>query len=186
MQFIFGQIVMNIRMLKFLLRPLLSILPSLRCNKFKRYLHGLMGYHLDKKVVIASSAKIMGAINVTIGEATFVGHETIIMGGGEGDITIGAHCDISSRVNIISGTHEMDMSEVRSAGKGIGRRIIIEDGVWIGFGATILAGVKIGYKSVIAAGAVVNKDIAPYSVAAGVPAKISKVWNPDIKEWEKK
>lgn len=52
--------------------------------------------------------------------------------------------------------------------------VIIEDDVWIGRCATILSGVHIGKGAVIAAGAVVNKDVPAYSVAAGVPARIIK------------
>src|SRR5699024_4879937 len=52
--------------------------------------------------------------------------------------------------------------------------IIIEDNVWIASKVTIIKGVTIGEGSVVAAGAVVTKDVPPYSVAAGVPAKIIK------------
>jgi acetyltransferase-like isoleucine patch superfamily enzyme len=52
--------------------------------------------------------------------------------------------------------------------------IIIGDHVWIGMRAIILKGVKIGDGSIIAAGAVVNKDVPPYCMVAGVPAKIKK------------
>jgi virginiamycin A acetyltransferase len=52
--------------------------------------------------------------------------------------------------------------------------IIIEDDVWIGFGSTILSGVRIGKGSVIAAGSVVVKDVEPYSVYGGNPAKLIK------------
>ena len=52
--------------------------------------------------------------------------------------------------------------------------VIIEDDVWIGRNATILSGVRIGKGAVIAAGAVVNRDVPAYSVAAGVPARIIK------------
>ncbi|MBX9853873.1 MAG: hypothetical protein K2X86_19190 [Cytophagaceae bacterium] len=52
--------------------------------------------------------------------------------------------------------------------------LIIEDGVWVASKATILRGVKIGEGAVIAAGAVVTKDVPPYTVVAGVPAKVIK------------
>jgi len=52
--------------------------------------------------------------------------------------------------------------------------IIVEDEVWIGGGSTILSGVRIGKGAIIAAGAVVTKDIPPYAVAGGVPAKVIK------------
>jgi virginiamycin A acetyltransferase len=52
--------------------------------------------------------------------------------------------------------------------------IIIEDEVWIGTGALILSGVKIGRGAIVGAGAVVNKEIPPYAIAAGNPAKVIK------------
>ena len=52
--------------------------------------------------------------------------------------------------------------------------IIIEDDAWIGFGATVMSGVKIGQGAVVAAKAVVTKDVPPYAVVGGVPAKVIK------------
>ena len=52
--------------------------------------------------------------------------------------------------------------------------IVVEDDVWIGYGATILSGVRIGQGAVIAAGAVVTKDVPPYAIVGGVPAKVIK------------
>ena len=50
----------------------------------------------------------------------------------------------------------------------------IEDGAWIGEGSTILKGVRVGYGAVVAAQAVVTKDVPPYTVVAGNPAKVVK------------
>lgn len=52
--------------------------------------------------------------------------------------------------------------------------IIVEDDVWIGNGATILSGVRLGQGAVVAAGAVVAKDVPPYAIVGGVPAKVIK------------
>lgn len=52
--------------------------------------------------------------------------------------------------------------------------IIVDDDVWIGYGATILSGVHIGQGAVVAAGAVVTKDVPPYAIVGGVPAKVIK------------
>ncbi len=52
--------------------------------------------------------------------------------------------------------------------------IIVDDDVWIGYGATILSGVHIGQGAVVAAGAVVSKDVPPYAIVGGVPAKVIK------------
>ena len=58
-----------------------------------------------------------------------------------------------------------------SFGKG---DIIVDDDVWIGYGATIMSGVHIGQGAVVAAGAVVTKDVPPYAIVGGVPAKVIK------------
>ena len=50
--------------------------------------------------------------------------------------------------------------------------VIIDDNVWIGEGAMIMPNVHIGKGSIIAANSVVTKDIPPYSIAAGIPAKV--------------
>jgi acetyltransferase-like isoleucine patch superfamily enzyme len=65
--------------------------------------------------------------------------------------------------------------------------VIIETDVWVGSGSFILNGVRIGRGSIIAAGAVVSKDVPPYSIVGGVPAKIIKYrWSVDeIMEHEK-
>ena len=58
--------------------------------------------------------------------------------------------------------------------RGDAYKVVVEDDVWIGHGAIILSGVTIGKGSVVAAGSVVNKDIPPYSIAGGVPARVLK------------
>ena len=58
-----------------------------------------------------------------------------------------------------------------SFGKG---DIAVEDDAWIGFGSQIMSGVKIGKGAVVAAGSIVTKDVPPYSIVGGVPAKIIK------------
>lgn len=59
--------------------------------------------------------------------------------------------------------------EGEASGKG---DIVVSDDVWIGYGATILSGVRIGQGAVVAAGAVVTKDVPPYAIVGGVPAKV--------------
>ena len=63
--------------------------------------------------------------------------------------------------------------------------IFIEDDSWIGANAVVTAGVTIGKHCVVAAGAVVTKDIPPFSIAVGNPARVIKQYNKDSGKWEK-
>ena len=154
-------------------RSLLKMMPLIFFPKINALLLRLLGYNISYSARIYSSVKIFGNIKVEIGENTFIGNETIITGG-LAAIQIGNNCDISDRVSIFCGTHEIDYTGDRSAGKGIGKDIVIEDGVWIGYGALVLPGVRIGKKSVVAAGTVVHKNVPPYTIVGGNPMKILK------------
>ena len=70
------------------------------------------------------------------------------------------------------------VTDVTDANKpeGFDKDVIIENDVWIGCNVTILAGVHVGRGATIAAGAVVNKDVPPYCIAGGVPAKAIKFY----------
>lgn len=88
-------------------------------------------------------------------------------------ITIGSHVLIGSGALICdSDAHPIDPIERRKGSGGASRPIVIENDVFIGARAIILKGVRIGRGSVIGAGAVVAKDIPPYSIAVGNPAKV--------------
>lgn len=63
--------------------------------------------------------------------------------------------------------------------------VIIEDDCWLGFSCEVLSGVHIGKHSIIAARAVVTKDVPPYTIVAGNPARIVKQYNFETKKWEK-
>lgn len=162
-----------------IVRKLLVIIPLIKIPRINVYLYRLLGYNLDSSVRIYSSANIMGSITVNIGEGTYIGHQSTITGG-MGCICIGKNCDISDRVSIFCGTHEIS-NTLRSAGKGIGKDIIIGDGVWIGYGALILPGVKIGDMAIIAAGSVVHKDVASFNVVGGNPMKTIRTRSNSIK-----
>lgn len=72
------------------------------------------------------------------------------------------------------------MYDVREKRAEDDQSVIIEDDVWVGTDSVILKGVTVGRGSIIAAGSVVTKNILPYSIVAGTPAKFSKWrWNYD-------
>jgi acetyltransferase-like isoleucine patch superfamily enzyme len=131
---------------------------------------------------------------LTIGNNVYVGKNCTI----ECDGSIGNSVLIANQVGLV-GRLDHDYHTVgvpvRNA-PWIGDRnhsqppaeIIIEDDVWIGYGAVVLSGVKIGRGAIVAAGAVVAKDVPPYVIVAGVPAlPIGRRFNGDeIKQHEMK
>lgn len=85
-------------------------------------------------------------------------------------ISIGKKCCVGEDVRLLTGSHDVHSPYFDLVTKPI--RIM--DNVWIATGATILPGVTVGEGGVVAAGAVVTKDVPPWTVVAGNPAKVVK------------
>lgn len=109
-----------------------------------------------------------------IGENTYIGELNNIRAT-LGDIIIGSNCLISQHISIFSSDHSINKGELIKNQPWLTKGdVVIEDDVWIGASVQILSGVRIGKGAVIAAGSLVNKDVAPYTVVGGVPAKLLK------------
>jgi acetyltransferase-like isoleucine patch superfamily enzyme len=134
----------------------------------------------NSKVILGDSVKLdQGVIIDTAGydccievdEHTFIGPYTCI--GGPGNIKIGKYCLIAAHTGIIANNHIFSEPTRMIRKQGLTRQgVEIGDNCWLGYGVKVLDGVTIGEGSVIGAGAVVTKDIPPYSVAIGIPAKV--------------
>jgi acetyltransferase-like isoleucine patch superfamily enzyme len=108
---------------------------------------------------------------ISIGENSVIGPFSIIMG--HGGTSIGDNVIISPRVSILPINHLFENKNIPIREQGISAHgITIENNVWIGAGAIILDGVHIGQGSVVGAGAVVTKDVPPYTMVLGVPARV--------------
>ncbi len=92
---------------------------------------------------------------------------------GVGPITIGNDVMMGPDVTILTGSHETsDTTRPMRLQGGSIRPVVIEDDVWIGMRAIILPGVRIGTGAIIGAAAVVTRDVPPFAVVAGVPARV--------------
>ncbi len=108
---------------------------------------------------------------IEVGDRTYLGPFTCIAG--PGSITIGQDCLIAGQVGMYANNHNFSDPDLLIQEQGITRKgICVEDNCWIGAGVKVLDGVTIGRGSVIGANAVVTRDIPPYSVAVGVPARV--------------
>ena len=145
------------------------LLPETRCFAFKRFLLRLCGAKVGKNVRICSSVKILGNHELTIGDDSWIGHDTIIICSAK--VAIGENVYIAPRCYIGTGTHEITPDGDSIAGKGYSLPIVIGDGAWICACSTLLAGSVVGAMAIIAAGSVVNGSINSYELAGGIPAK---------------
>jgi phosphonate metabolism protein (transferase hexapeptide repeat family) len=151
------------------------------------------GARIDRGCCIDSNSKIepnshifINTIinNSTISSYSYIGRNSMVQ-----NATVGKFCSIAKEVNIGLGSHPLDMFstsqlfyrsdnafKMNLVKKNIGfieyKPIQIGHDVWIGTRAIIMDGVSIGHGSVIAANSVVTKDVPPYAIVGGVPARI--------------
>lgn len=117
---------------------------------------------------------ILKLLGVNIKGRVVISQELFIFDAGRSDLlTIEDKVGIGPNVTILIHSDPFP-SPLQKIYPKITLPVHIKKGVWIGAGAIILPGVTIGEYSIVAAGAVVTKDVPPYSVVAGVPAKVVK------------
>lgn len=140
-------------------------------------------FELGEHATIEDFATINNGMGpVRIGHHSFVGLSDVIIG----PVTIGNHVILAQHI-VISGLNHgyEDIFRPISQQPCEVKPIVIEDDCWIGANSVITAGVRIGKHAVVAAGSVVTKDVPPYSIVAGNPARIIKQYQPGTGRWEK-
>jgi acetyltransferase-like isoleucine patch superfamily enzyme len=140
-------------------------------NKIKTLLLIIMGARIGRRCIFYPGVWIMPGRGLTVGDDVDFALGVIVTT--RGGVSIGDRVLIGYRAQILSINHVVptERGRIFSAGH-TGRRIDIASDVWIGANSVILSGVSIGEGAVIAAGSVVTKDVEPFAVVAGVPAKI--------------
>jgi maltose O-acetyltransferase len=106
---------------------------------------------------------------VSIGPKTFFNYDCLMLD--VAPVTIGAACQVATRVQFITATHPID-PQPRRIGWEAAEPIVVGDNVWLSAGVIVCPGVTIGDDTVVGAGAVVTRDLPAGVVAVGVPARV--------------
>jgi maltose O-acetyltransferase len=150
-----------------------SWLPVFKFYRAKIHWLANAGIKAGNNTKVNGHTQFYGDGAVEFGDETWIGPACRFYTHTDAPIIVGANCDIAPEVSFVIGSHEIG-NEIRRAGKGTAKSIVIEDGCWIGARVTILGGSHIGKSSIIAAGALVTEDIPENSLAAGIPARVVK------------
>lgn len=142
-----------------------GLIPS---HHVRRFVYRALGAEIGKNVVFHFKTEIRGIHRLKVGAGTIIGDNALMLA--QYGLTVGENVNISSNVSIYSGAHDHRDPFFRCTPRTT-RPITIGDRVWIGSNAVILTGANIGEGAVCCAGCVVTKDVEPYTVVAGIPAR---------------
>lgn len=142
----------------------------------KRWIKFLAYFYPDARI----RKSCLREMSVCMGEGTFANYGLKVVTNDaheECQIIIGDRVSIAPNVVLIaesSPNNSLHLASIPYVKENLikDEKIIIEDDVWLGASVTILPGVKVGRGAIVGAGAVVTKDVAPYTVVAGIPAKV--------------
>ncbi len=138
---------------------------------------------IGARSVIESFSVLNNAVgDMLIGDDTRVGIGSTIIA----PVVMGNKVNIAQHVLISGINHNYEDIHLPIANQGIRTsQVDIADNVWIGANAVILSGISIGTHAVVGAGSVVTKDVEPYTVVAGNPARPIKIWDFEQQQWKK-
>lgn len=145
---------------------ILHMVGCIPSHHFRRFFYRLAGIKIGKGSTIHTGARFYDPKNIVIGEDTIIGEGAVL--DGREKLIIGNHVALASEVMIYNSKHDIEDDNFIAKNSPV----TIEDYCFIGPRAIILPGVKVGRGAVVAAAAVVTKDVPPFAIVGGVPAKI--------------
>jgi len=132
---------------------------------------------IGKKTKVHPTVLMRESERILIGDNCLINHNNVLQAGKKNaQINIGDYVHTGPNVMMFAYNHVYDDPDIPSKNQCyVEADIVINDDVWIGAGSIVLAGVTIGKGAVVGAGSVVNKDVSPYTVVGGIPAKLLKL-----------
>ena len=143
-------------------------------NKLKSGLMSLRGARIGNRVKLLQGIWIDRFNSLTIGDDVSIAKDVLILA--TGGVEIGDRSMVGPGSKLISAGHVIpkDRRPMRFSGAFL-KKVTIEKDVWIGAQVIVLPGVKVGEGAIVAAGAVVTKDVPPFAVVGGVPARVLRM-----------
>jgi len=134
---------------------------------------GLFTKKMGRKVFILSKCTLYSPQRISIGENVSINRYTNL--DGTGGLEIKDHVLIGPNCNILSANHGFNdwKTPIKEQAVVTGK-VVIEEDVWLGYGVTVLPNVTIGRGAIVGAGSVVTKDVPPFAIVGGIPAKLIK------------
>ena len=143
------------------------MIPSIH---LRRLLYKGLGAHIAQNVVFHFRTEIRSPWTLSVGRGTIVGDNALL--DARSGLTIGCNVNLSSNVSIYTLQHDHRDPQFRCPDPAKRKMSVeIDDRAWLGSNVIVLPGVHIGEGAVCCAGCVVTKDVPPYAVVAGIPAK---------------
>jgi putative colanic acid biosynthesis acetyltransferase WcaF len=137
------------------------LVPRMRC-------YSMFGVSFEdiESTTIMLGTEVMRPEKLAIGRNTSIGRRCLLDCRGDG-LKLGRNVNVGSQVAFVGGKHDVQSATFQA----VWAPIIVGDYAWISLRATVLGGVTIGEGAVVAAGSVVTKDVEPYAIVGGVPAR---------------
>lgn len=141
-----------------------GVVPSLH---FRKLIYKILGAKIDHDVVFHFKTEVRAPERLVIGGGSIIGDNAIL--DARGGLELGKNVNISSNVSIYTLQHDHRDPDFKCT--NFNAKVTIGDRVWLGSNCIVLPGVTIGEGAVCCAGCVVTKDVEPFTVVAGIPAK---------------
>lgn len=143
-----------------------TIVNKVPIHRFRQCCYRYFGMRIGNASTLFRKIELRAPQNIEIGNNTIIGWYCWL--DGRGGIKIGNNVGISSWSKLITGSHNINDPLFR----GVFRPIVVEDYAYIFTGAIILQGVTIGEGAIVMAGSVVQKNVKPWTIVGGVPARV--------------
>lgn len=173
----------------------MSIIKQLKILRCKLLIAGKKNIKIGNNTTFGRGTVLWTPHQMNIGDNVYIGKYCTL----QADIQMGNNIEIANTVGLI-GKYDHDYSKVGVSikdapwigdkdysFKGLDQKIVIDDDVWVGYGAVVFTGVHINRGAIIAAGSIVTRDVPPYAIVAGNPARIKgyRFSEAEIEEHEK-